>query len=352
VTAATAPLADLRAPDASRFGGKSASLGELLAGGIPVPEGFGISIDAFEAFLDAPGVREGVHAALAGLDVDDVSAVAAASQAAVRALEDASFPPDVRAEVTERYAAVAERAGEAAPPVAVRSSAIGEDSAEATFAGQQETFLWVRGADGVCEAVRRCWASLFSPPALTYRARRGDPAQEAAMAVAVQRMIDADVAGVLFTCNPVNGDPSVVAVNASWGLGVAVVGGDVTPDEYHVNKVTGELVLSTIGAKEVEYRPDPSGAGSVEQVVPEDRVNAPCLDDAGLAQLLDVAGAVERWFGCHQDIEWAFAADGTLSVLQARPVTVVPRPEIPTGASALSLVMATFGVTPKHRDGA
>jgi pyruvate,water dikinase len=294
-----------------------------------------------------------VQALLAGLDADDVDAVGAVAERVAAELDAASMPRAVRDEVGERYAALAGEAGEEDPPVAVRSSAVGEDSAEATFAGQQETFLWVRGAEGVCEAVRRCWASLFSPTSITYRARRGERVEHAAMAVAVQRMVDAEVAGVLFTCNPVTGDPSVVAVNASWGLGVAVVGGDVTPDEYLVSKVTGEVVRRAIGEKVVEFRADPSGAGSVRLPVDADRARAACLDEPALARLLAVAGEVERHFGGHQDVEWAIDAGGALSVLQSRPVTVMPRQaQVPAGASALSLVMATFGVRPEERDGA
>ena len=150
-------------------------------------------------------------------------------------MRDVAMPSDVRDEVAGAYAALGE------PPVAVRSSAIGEDSAEATFAGQQETFLWVRGVEHVCEAVRDCWISLYSPTAVSYRARLGRD-REAAMGVTVQEMVDAEISGVMFTCNPVSGDPSMVAVNASWGLGLAVVGGEVTPDDYLVSKVTREVV--------------------------------------------------------------------------------------------------------------
>ena len=128
----------------------------------------------------------------------------------------------IRDEIARRYAELAEQVGSDEPPVAVRSSALGEDSQDATFAGQQETYLWVRGADHVCDAVRDCWVSLYSPPAITYRARLGQGVGEPAMGVAVQLMVDAEVSGVMFTCNPVSGDPSMVAVNASWGLGLAV----------------------------------------------------------------------------------------------------------------------------------
>jgi pyruvate,water dikinase len=276
------PLADLRSADAPLFGGKSSSLGELMAAGIPVPPGFALSTSA--------PVEEAV----------------------------------------DRYRELGE------PPVAVRSSAVGEDSAEATFAGLQDTFLWVRGAEGVRQAVRDCRASLDNPEAVAYRERLGGPPP--AMGVTVQVMVDAAISGVMFTCNPVSGDPSTVAVNASWGLGLAVVGGEVTPDEYRISKVTGEVLQRTIGPKRIEYV-----AGGERADVPAERQGVACLDDAQLGQLLEVAKRVERHFGSHQDIEWAIDRDGELFVLQSRPVTVAPSREAPAGKSALDLVMKTFG---------
>ncbi len=161
----------------------------------------------------------------------------------------------------------------------MRSSALGEDGEDATFAGQLESYLWVRGADHVCDAVRDCWVSLFGPPAIAYRAHVGQ--EEPAMGVAVQLMVDAGVSGVLFTCNPVSGDPSMVAVNASWGLGLAVVGGEVTPDDFLVSKVTGEVVRERVHVKDVEYVPDAGGRGAVRVDVPEERRAIACLDRRG-----------------------------------------------------------------------
>jgi pyruvate, water dikinase len=345
VNAATVPLAELRSRDEERFGGKSAALGELLAGGIPVPGGFAISAEAYVAFAREAGLAESIGNALTGLDADDLAAVQAVSAALTAAIGAAELPDALRRELLERYAEIAADSGESDPPVAVRSSALGEDSAEATFAGQQETYLWVRGPEQLCDAVRRCWASLHSPPSITYRARLGDTARATAMGVAVQCMVDAEVAGVLFTCNPVSGDPSVVAIDASWGLGVAVVGGEVTPDEWLVSKVTGEVVRGAVNAKTIEYRADPSGTGTVRLDVPADRVDVPCLDGMRLAALVRVARDVERHFGTHQDVEWAIDGAGTTYVLQARPVTAVaPRASGPTGDSALAMVMSTLGV--------
>ena len=291
----TRDLNELQASDAERFGGKSASLGELLAAGIPVPPGFAISTEAGDEMTDT-----------------------------------------LRREIAKRYGELGEEV-----PVAVRSSALGEDSAEATFAGQQDTYLWVRGVDAVYESVRKCWASLYNPEAVAYRERFN--IDNPAMGVTIQRMVDAAVSGVMFTCNPVSGDRSMVAINASWGLGLAVVGGEVTPDDYLVSKVTGEIVKRTISDKAVQYVPAAAGTKRVD--VPKDRRTESCLDDTKLATLVAMAKRIERHFGAPQDIEWAFDHRGELFILQSRPVTGLAKPEPPAPAptSAMSLIFSKFG---------
>lgn len=338
MTAFTRPLGELRRTDGGAFGGKSANLGELLAAGIPVPDGFALGVDGYRAFVDATGLG-GTIAAARSRDADD------AAKAIGEAMRFAPLPEAVRQELAERY----EELG--GPPVAVRSSAVGEDSSEATFAGQQESFLWVRGAEHLCDAVRDCWTSLYTPRAIAYRRKLG--AEEEAMGVTVQRMVDAAVSGVMFTCNPVTGDPSMVALNASFGLGIAVVGGETTPDEYLVSKVTGETVRRTINSKHVEYVPDDAGRGTVRLEVPPGRRDEPCLDEDELAALLELGKRIERHFGSHQDVEWAIARGESLPdsllVLQTRPVTARPRNGPKLSGSALELVLSTFGVSP-HTD--
>ena len=335
------PLAELRGVDAAQFGGKSASLGELIAAGIPVPPGFALSTTGFGAFVEQAGLAERIAAAVADLSLEDLDSVSAASSAIAEAMRAAPVPESVRVELAGRYA---ELSADAEPPVAVRSSALGEDSEAATFAGAQETYLWIRGADGVCDAVRDCWVSLYSPQAMTYRARAGAGDGAPAMGVTVQLMVDAAVSGVMFTCNPLSGDPSMIAVNASWGLGLAVVGGEVTPDDYLVSKVTGEVVRRTVTDKEIEYVAGAHGRGAVRAEVPPERRGTPCLDEHRLAALVALARRVERHFGCHQDIEWAIGHDGELFVVQSRPVTATAKP---AGAlaqpTAISLVMRRFG---------
>jgi pyruvate, water dikinase len=218
---ATRTLRELRRSDEDSFGAKSASLGELIGADVPVPPGFALSAESYLAAVE-------------GVDLGGTAAECA------HAVRSTAVPAPLRAEIAGRYEELADETGDPQPPVAVRSSAIGEDSEEATFAGQQETFLWVHGVDEICEAARNCWASLYSPEAVSYRSEMAAEHEAPAMGVTVQLMVDAAVSGVMFTCNPVNGDPSTVAVNASWGLGLAVVGGEVTPDEYRVSKVTRE----------------------------------------------------------------------------------------------------------------
>jgi pyruvate,water dikinase len=334
------PLIELSAAEEPRFGGKSASLGELLSAGIPVPPGFALSTEAYDRFVEDSKLAPVIEAALARAPNDDAEAVARAAGEIAVAMRAASVPEAVRSEIAAGYGALPGNG----PPVAVRSSAVGEDSAEATFAGQQETYLWVRGVGAVCEAARDCWASLYSAPAISYRARLGRD-QPPAMGVAVQLMVDAAVSGVMFTCNPVSGDPSMVAVNASWGLGLAVVGGEVTPDDYLVSKVTREVVRHQVGRKEVQYVPRADGNGAHRVDVAEDRRGIACLDAAALDRLVESARRVERHFGCHQDVEWAIDSGGELYIVQSRPVTTLAKQERPKAppASALSLVMKTFG---------
>jgi pyruvate,water dikinase len=352
----TRPLHELRHDDEPRYGGKSSSLGELLAADITVPPGFALATSAFQHFIEDAGLKAEISAAVRDIEPGDTEAIGAAAHAVSEAMRSAQVPEALRDELGARYGELANTAGVSEPPVAVRSSAVGEDSQDATFAGQQETYLWVTGVEQLCDAVRDCWVSLYSPTAVSYRARLGQPQEHAAMGVTVQLMVDAECSGVMFTCNPVSGDPSMVAINASWGLGLAVVGGEVTPDDYLLSKVTGEVVREHVNSKHVEYVPDPGGRGTIRVEVPAQRREIRCLDERALVALLDSAGRVERHFGVHQDIEWAIARSGELPenlfLLQSRPVTALPKPRTkkPAGASAISLVMGSFGAKPTATD--
>jgi phosphoenolpyruvate synthase/pyruvate phosphate dikinase len=347
----TRPLADLRRSDAAEFGGKSANLGDLISAGVAVPPGFAVSARAFGAFVESTGLKGMIAAALSRVTSGDVEAINAAAKTIGEAMRFAPLPDGVRDELVRYHDELARATGGNPPPVAVRSSALGEDSEEATHAGQQESFLWVRGVEQICDAVRDCWVSLYTPHAIGYRAALRAAEADPAMGVTVQLMVDAEVSGVMFTCNPVSGDPSMVALNASWGLGIAVVSGELTPDDYLVSKVTGEVVRRTVSEKHIEYVPEPAGRGTVRLEVDAERRVAPCLGEAELAALLEVARRVERHFGSHQDIEWAIARGrelpDALLVLQSRPVTGLAKPAPELSASAMSLVMSTFGASPQ-----
>jgi pyruvate,water dikinase len=206
-------------------------------------------------------------------------------------------------------------------PVAVRSSAVGEDSAEASFAGLQDTYLWVRGGVAVLDHVRRCWASLYNTAAVSYRLRQSMPEHEIAMAVVVQQMVDARSAGVMFTCSPTTGDRSVIAIEGSWGLGSVLVGGEVTPDSFVVSKVTGEIVRRTVSAKVRLHRMAADGSGTTASDVAADLRSLPCLADSEIRALAQLGIEVERHYGTPQDIEWAVAGE-QIVLLQSRAETV------------------------------
>ena len=302
--AAVVDLADVGRDDVAVAGGKGANLGELVRAGMPVPPGFVVTTEAFGAFVAANALSD---------RLDDPGTSPAEARALVVA---GHLPADLRADVLAAYA------GLGRPPVAVRSSATAEDLAGASFAGQQDTYLNVRGDDAVLDAVRRCWASLWTDRAVGYRADQGVGA--VSMAVVVQELVEADAAGVLFTANPANGRRQETVVAAAWGLGEAVVGGLVDTDQVVVRSPDGPVLSRTTADKAVltELAAD----GTREREVPAGRRNEPVLDDAAAVVLTRLGAAVEAHFGTPQDLEWA-RRDGTFFVLQARPITVLPPPE-------------------------
>jgi pyruvate, water dikinase len=315
-------FADVGRQDVPAAGGKGASLGELMRAGIDVPDGFVVTTEAFRTAVAALDLGSRV----AALDPTDDQAIAAACAELLATVEAAPLPPEVVEAVTAGYTRLAAERGEVDLPVAVRSSATSEDSAEASFAGLQDTYLWVRGAHSVLHHVRRCWASLYSVESVSYRLRRKIPETDLAMAVVVQQMVGARSSGVMFTRSPLTGDRSVIAIDASWGLGSAVVSGDVTPDSFVVSKVTGEISRRTVSTKTRWHQPDPNGAGVVESDVPAELRTAPSISDEEIAELAAIARRVEAHYGCPQDIEWAVSRTAppgqSILLLQSRPETV------------------------------
>ncbi|MGW0161047.1 phosphoenolpyruvate synthase [Mycobacterium sp. NPDC003323] len=316
-TSTVRSLADIRLIDADSVGGKGANLGELIASGLPVPPGFALSCRAYRDSMRFAGVDTDL-AALHREALGNVANPARLDELCQRMrhlVQSAGMTDDLRGEVVSAYRALG-----ADPVVAVRSSAAGEDGSDASFAGMNRTITNVTGEPELAAAVVACWASLFTPRVLTYRASRGfirDPA----MAVVVQRMIAADRAGVAFTADPSTGDRSRIVVEAAFGQGEVVVSGKVQPDTYVIDKSSGQVIDVCIGIKPFKIV---RGAGGHDELIelPAAQCNARVLSDSDLTALTELAATAERHYGAPQDIEWAFEND-TPWLVQARPITTL-----------------------------
>ncbi len=314
------PFEALSAADVAWAGGKGANLGEMVRAGQPVPSGFVVGAPAYAAFRDGHGLRERLTELLDGLDVGDTEALGRTSETARELIRSHALAPDLVAEIARHYERLG--GGDADASVAVRSSATAEDTAEASFAGMNETFLNVRGIDALVTAVRDCWASLFGARTIFYRAERGFDQVGMDIAVVVQLQIAATRAGVMFTVDPVSGDADRVVIEGSFGLGESVVSGQVSPDRFVVDKATCEIVVRDVRAKELAIEPDGAG-GTVTRRLGEEESRRSALSDAEVLELVNHAVQIERHYGKPQDTEWAFDSDGKLWMLQSRPVTTL-----------------------------
>lgn len=334
-------------PDAGRLGGKGAGLAFLAASGLRVPPAFVVTAEAYRRAV-AERLGDELERAVADLSASAQGDELERSAANVRErILDATVDHPLRAEIRSAYERLSERAG-GEVPVAVRSSSTGEDSGEQSFAGEHDTYLWVVGADDVDARVRECWASLYTARAIAYRAR-GAPAGEQAMAVAVQHMADARSAGVFMTLDPSNGDRSTIVVESVWGLGEPLVSGQVNPDRFVVDKITGDVVGREIADKPAELVRDPeSGRGTAERAVEQERREQSSLTPDELDELVRMARLVEERAGAPQDGEFAVSAGDppeNVQVLQCRPETVWSRRQprtIAGGRSALQSVVHTL----------
>ncbi len=309
-------------------GGKNSSLGEMMRAELPVPPGFALTTNAYGLIWSDESLVNDVNDLLRSIDHDDLAANQETAAKIRLRIEQHPIPDDVVSDIVEAYAALCRHCDVEDVPVAVRSSATAEDMPDASFAGQQDTFLWIRGADDVVEHVKRCWSSLFTDRAIAYRYSMGYLHEAIAMSVGVQKMVDPVASGVAFTLNPTNGDRSQVAVDASWGLGEAVVSGEVTPDNFLIDKVLREVVHREISDKHVEYRLTERGV--VEKMAVEaERRKSPCVTDEDLLAITMLARRAEKHYGCPQDIEWAIdrhlPAGENVVMLQSRPETVWSR---------------------------
>jgi pyruvate,water dikinase len=336
-------LDEITADDLELVGGKGASLGELTGAGLPVPSGFVVSAGTYRSFIEETGIAEELFEAV-DVDTEDSKALAEAQSRAKELVLETEMPEEIRQEILDSY----DDLGEGKDFVAVRSSATAEDLPDASFAGQQETFLNVTREDLV-DRVKRCWASLFTQRAIYYRQEQGFDHDKVDIAVVVQRMVDAEKSGVMFTSHPSTGDPRII-IEAAWGLGEAVVSGSVSPDNYVVNRETGAVDELTIADKKTMMEKDEDTGETVEREVSDDLREAQVLDERDIERLVELGECVEDHYETPQDVEWAIVDadeqsasssqaspdDGEVFMLQSRPITTIDdgETEIQTDADA------------------
>jgi pyruvate,water dikinase len=345
-------LEEIRTADVERVGGKLARLGELAARGHPVPPGFAVPCDVFTRALGAE-IRDEI-AMVTTHAPSDLAALEATATRVRELVEEAPVPPWLEDDVARAYDELAQRCGLGQDlPTAVRSSGVGEDGRDASFAGQFDTYLGVRGADAVVRHVRRCWASQYTVRALDYRRRKGIPADAGGIAVGVLQLLRAATSGIVFTVNPVDGDRTQAVIEASWGLGEAVVSGQVTPDRWVVDKASGQILAQHTADKDVQMVFDDDAGRIVEQPVSGERRRAASLSPEQVRHVVRFAAALEERDGCPQDVEWAFDErlpfPDSFFVLQHRPETVWSKRPEPQGHDAVAYALQNvFGIPPRE----
>ncbi|OGO39087.1 MAG: hypothetical protein A2W35_09245 [Chloroflexi bacterium RBG_16_57_11] len=306
--------------DVGAAGGKGASLSDMSRAGMLVPPGFIVCTGAFRQFLQESGLDGEIECALHGLEVEDQARLERITELITQKIEQTEPSPELRRMIVDAYQQLCAEYGGVAV-VAVRSSAAAEDSQAASFAGQQETYLNVFGAETVLRQVRLCWSSFFTPRALFYRSQKGS-LKDTSIAVVVQRMVNPDKSGVMFTVDPVLRRRDRVMIEAAWGLGEAVVSGLVTPDNYVVSKHDRRLLSKFISRKTMMITRQENGVGVQHEDLPPDKAQAQVLNAEEIDRLAELGDLIEAHFGCPQDVEWAIEGDA-LYVLQSRPVTTL-----------------------------
>lgn len=312
---------DARSATLPRVGGKGASLARLACAGLPVPPGFLITTDAYKAFVEAAAVQSSI----VKLAKDSKRSGEETSRRICALFDGPALPVTVLREIQVAFVELTKAIGDKSP-MAVRSTATAEDLPGASFAGQHDSFLNVRGEQALLDAVKRCWSSLWTVRAMEYRARQRIEPATVWMAVVVQQMVDAEASGVLFTANPMSGARDEIVLDASWGFGEAIVGGLVTPDHIVADKTTDAIREIKIGCKAVKTTL--SDTGTVESAVEENKRRAQVLSAAQVTELVTLGRAIESLYGAPQDIEWC-RANGTFYIVQARPITALPPAPVP-----------------------
>jgi pyruvate,water dikinase len=331
-------------------GGKCSSLGELINAGVRVPPGFALTTHGFRQFMRDAGIQSAVSKLLTGLDHEDMDKLEEASRVIREMIESCPISIELEDQIAECYRKLSVRCCVPAVPVAVRSSATAEDLPGASFAGQQDTYLWIRGIDDVMHHVRRCISSLYTGRAIAYRMKMGFPHEQVAISVGIQKMANSFSAGVMFTIHPTNGDRSVIVIASNYGFGESVVSGEVTPDHFVVNKVALDIMERTISTKEICYTVDLKAQKSVATEIPVERQNVQSIIDDEVTELAWMGKKIEKHYGRPMDIEWAIDKDlpagGNIFILQARPETIWSnRQQAPVSsgsASAMDYIVANL----------
>jgi len=327
-------LENVRKDDIHIVGGKCANLGELTAKGVTVPPGFAVTADAFRRFLEETKIGEVIQKTLTSSNGPrDPKQYEEASQEIRKIIESAPMPSDIANEVRSAYRDLERKTNSPQVKVAVRSSATSEDLPDASFAGQQDTYLNVKGEDALVHYVQKCWSSLYTPRAIFYREEKGFPHEKVLISVGVQKMVESEVSGVIFTLDPVNGDPSKIIIESSWGLGEALVAGVVRPDRFIVDKGTIQIVHKEIVPKMVEHVPNHETGLTMEREVPAERRNAASLGDEQVVELARLARDIEDHYQTPQDVEFAVERSKSgqkVYVVQTRPETFWARMKSPS----------------------
>jgi pyruvate,water dikinase len=312
---------ELKKEDVDIAGGKGANLGELTQAGIPVPPGFVITSATYQKFMDETGITQKIMDILDALDVNNNKELQESAREIKKIIIETEIPDEISSLIIESYNALCHRIGKENAFVAVRSSATAEDLPEASFAGQQDTYLNVKGPEDMIKYVRKCWASLFGARAIFYREENNFDHSKVYIAVVVQEMVDAEKAGVMFTVHPSTGEEKIL-IEGAWGLGEAVVSGTVTPDTYWVDKATAEILSKQISEKNIMFQKKSENGQTVKVPVPEDLKNKQVLNEDEIAQLVELGKRIQEHYQFPQDTEWAIE-NGKIFMLQSRPVTTL-----------------------------
>ena len=316
-------LNEITKDDVALAGGKGANLGELMRNEIPVPNGFVVDSRSFVEFLEVTGLKYQIIDMLRGLNVEDTQKLQETSEKIRELIESTEMPEKIEREIREAYRKLCEEEGEEVF-VAVRSSATAEDLPEASFAGQQETYLNVKGEDEVVEKVKKCWSSLYTPRAIYYRVQKGFRHEDVSIAVVVQKMVNSEKSGVMFTSHPVTGEKLCV-IEAVFGLGEAIVSGKVSPDTYIYDRLKRKLVDVKVSEKKIMITRNEKGE-TVEVELPPEKANQRVLTDEEIEELVKFAEIIEDHYNHPQDVEWAMER-GKIYIVQSRPITTIRREE-------------------------